>query len=83
MDSRIRPGMPVISSDGLAFGRVSRVDPDGLLIAGGKLVHGDHRVRASDISGIFAGEVYVRRSAADVAAMPPGYEAPYDGLRIE
>lgn len=81
MDSRIRPGMPVISSDGMAFGRVSRVESDGLVIAGGKLVHGEHRVSASDISGIFAGEVYLRRRAADVAAMPPGAESPYDGLR--
>lgn len=74
MDSRIRPGMPAISSDGLAFGRVSRVDPDALVISGGKLVHGDHRVSASDVSGVFAGEVYVRLRAADVAAMPSGAE---------
>ena len=74
MDSRIRPGMPVISSDGLAFGRVSRMDADGLVISGGKLVHGDHRVSASDVSGIFAGEVYLRLRAADVAAMPSGSE---------
>lgn len=74
MDSRIRPGMPVISSDGLAFGRVSRVDADGLVISGGKLVHGEHRVGAGDVSGSFAGEVYLRLRAADVAAMPSGSE---------
>jgi hypothetical protein len=74
MDSRIHPGMTVVSSDGMAFGRVSRVDADGLVIGGGRLVHGDHRVSTSDISGIFAGEVYLRRRAADVAAMPAGSE---------
>ena len=81
MDSRIRPGMTVVSADGMAFGRILRVDADGVVIGGGKLVHGEHRVSAGDISGIFAGELYLRKRAADVAAMPSGSEAPYDGLR--
>lgn len=76
MDSRIRPGMTVLSSDGLAFGRVRRVDPDGIAIEGGKLVHGEHHVGIGEISGVFAGEVYLRKRAADVAAMPSEAEPP-------
>lgn len=76
MNTNIRPGMPVLSSDGFALGHVLSVDADGFVVAGGGMVHGDHRVVPGEVSGIFAGEIYLRKRAADVAAMGPEAPAP-------
>lgn len=75
MDSRIRPGMPVLSSDGIALGTVANLDDAGFTIAGGHIVHGDHHITWFAVSGVFAGEIYLRSRAADVAAMGTGQEA--------
>lgn len=76
MDTRIRPGMHVLSSDGLALGTVANVDAGGFTLAGGNIVHGEHRITAFSIAGVFAGEIYLRSRAADVAAMSSEREVP-------
>lgn len=76
MDKRIEPGMPVVSSDGIALGTVANVDPDGFAIAGGHVVHGEHRAGMLDVAGVFAGEVYLRKRAAEFAMMPAERDAP-------
>lgn len=80
MDKGIRPGMPVVSSDGIALGTVANVDSDGFAIAGGAVVHGEHRAAMMDVSGVFAGEVYLRKRAAEFAAMPADREAPQPSM---
>ena len=65
--------MTVVSADGLAVGRVSQCSSDGVVIDGSGILHGQHTLGMGEIAGVFAGEVFLRKRAADVADAP---EAP-------
>lgn len=66
----IRPGMNVLSADGLAVGRVRTLDADGAMLSGLGMLHGDHHIDFASVAGVFDGEVYLRLRAGELADSP-------------
>ena len=62
----IEEGQNVVTLDGIALGRVRRISGGTLFVGGSALVPGEQAVALDYVTGVFAGEVYLRKRAAEV-----------------
>jgi hypothetical protein len=64
----IREGMTVYSKDGKKLGKIVELDDDTLVVEKGLFFRKDHVVDVADVERAQDGEIWLRRSAAEVEA---------------